>query len=337
MASLPTMPLATDAYLGDTTHLTCTEHGAYLLLLMTMWRAGGSLPNDDKLLARYAKLTAKQWARVKVVLMPFFTIDGDRISQSRLTREYARVRQHVATQSDKGRASALKRQERASTEAESGCNPIQPPKPKPKPKEEITPPPPLEGAKRKRSKSRKEDDGHRSPAFLAFKAAYPPSEHDDDFLDWKAWQSLTADGRDAAMAAAPVFAAKCSGVEARFIPRAAKWLREGRFWSLVERVKEESNEQIQAEKRHGTSGAVPQTDEGRLHRPLPVRGTSVDPGGRAAVDVRGMLRPGDVAQEPPNVLPFPSLQHEASRRDDREVSAGASRPFRGPAPYRAAG
>ena len=43
MAEFPALPLWTDAYLGDTTHLTTIEHGAYLLLLMTAWRTADAL------------------------------------------------------------------------------------------------------------------------------------------------------------------------------------------------------------------------------------------------------------------------------------------------------
>ena len=109
MSEFPALPLWTDAYLGDTTHLTTIEHGAYLLLLMAMWRTSDcSLPHDDKLLARYARLTSGQWARVKQVLMPFFRIHGDRITQGRLTDEREAVRQRSHKQSDKAKARWLK-------------------------------------------------------------------------------------------------------------------------------------------------------------------------------------------------------------------------------------
>ncbi len=58
MAEFPTMPVRTDALLGDTTHLSATEFGAYVRMLLSMWRNGGWLPNDPKRLARYATLTA---------------------------------------------------------------------------------------------------------------------------------------------------------------------------------------------------------------------------------------------------------------------------------------
>lgn len=93
MAEFPAMMLWTDAYLADTGHLTAIEHGAYLLLLMAMWRNDGWLPNDDKKLARYARLTPGQWQRIKSTIFAFMQVSSDRITQSRLTDELAAVRQ----------------------------------------------------------------------------------------------------------------------------------------------------------------------------------------------------------------------------------------------------
>jgi uncharacterized protein YdaU (DUF1376 family) len=108
MAEFPKMPLWTDAYMGDTGHLTTIEHGAYLLLLITMWRNKGTLPADDRLLAKYTRLTATQWARIRPVIMPFFKLNGGVLSQGRLTDEYNAVRQHSAKQSDRAKARWLK-------------------------------------------------------------------------------------------------------------------------------------------------------------------------------------------------------------------------------------
>ncbi len=79
MAELPHMPLATDAYLGDTRHLSTLEHGAYLLLLMIAWRCRGrpQLANDDKVLARCAGLDPRTWQRVKPNVMAFWMLGDD--------------------------------------------------------------------------------------------------------------------------------------------------------------------------------------------------------------------------------------------------------------------
>lgn len=109
MAEFPAMPLWTDAYLGDTTHLTATEHGAYLLLLITMWRTPEKrLPTDDAKLARYARLTKGQWARMKPTIMAFFNSHGDWITQGRLTDEANAVKRNSSKQSDKSKARWLK-------------------------------------------------------------------------------------------------------------------------------------------------------------------------------------------------------------------------------------
>lgn len=69
--SHPWMPLYIADYLADTGHLTGAEHGAYMLLIMHYWQNGG-LPADERLLARFAKMTADQWAESRDVLAALF-------------------------------------------------------------------------------------------------------------------------------------------------------------------------------------------------------------------------------------------------------------------------
>jgi len=109
MAEFPYMPLWTDAYLADTTHLTTIEHGAYLLLLMAAWRAGGYLPDDDRRLMRMAKVEYRQWRRLRPVMEEFWQIKDGQWSNARLLDELCESRQRRDTLSERGRANALKR------------------------------------------------------------------------------------------------------------------------------------------------------------------------------------------------------------------------------------
>jgi uncharacterized protein YdaU (DUF1376 family) len=67
----PWMPLYAGDYLGDTGHLTTTQHGAYLLLMMHYWRKG-ELPGDDRQLCKIAKLSLKTWNEYRATLQDFF-------------------------------------------------------------------------------------------------------------------------------------------------------------------------------------------------------------------------------------------------------------------------
>ncbi len=67
----PWMPLYVGDYLGDTGHLTTTQHGAYLLLMMHYWRKG-QLPDDDRQLSKIAKLPLKTWCEYRPTLQDFF-------------------------------------------------------------------------------------------------------------------------------------------------------------------------------------------------------------------------------------------------------------------------
>ena len=88
MSVAPSMPVFLDAYLADTTHLTTEEHGAYLLLLMAMWRRDGSVPNDDGDLARIVGMTLDQWLLTKKRLASLLIIKRRFISQKRLQKEW---------------------------------------------------------------------------------------------------------------------------------------------------------------------------------------------------------------------------------------------------------
>ncbi len=87
MTAAPYMPMFWGDYFADTQHLDCEENGAYLLLLGTMWMAGGSLPADEKRLARCCRLSLKKFKRIWPVLKPFFSEKDGLLSQGRLTKE----------------------------------------------------------------------------------------------------------------------------------------------------------------------------------------------------------------------------------------------------------
>lgn len=104
MSDAPAMPVFPDAYLADTTHLSTEEHGAYLLLLMAMWRRSGSVPNDDRDLARIVGLDLPKWRKTKRRLMPLLTREGDTLTQKRLRKEWEYVQEKRNKNAANGRA-----------------------------------------------------------------------------------------------------------------------------------------------------------------------------------------------------------------------------------------
>lgn len=85
------LPLYFGDYLSDTMHLTTEQHGAYLLLLMSAWSRGGSLPNDEGQLAAICRADKSIWKRIRAAVLAFFTVEGDCLVQKRLTLEYQRA------------------------------------------------------------------------------------------------------------------------------------------------------------------------------------------------------------------------------------------------------
>lgn len=86
------IPLFPDAYLRDTTHFTTEEHGANLLLFMAAWGSDDcSLPFDERRLAALTKMPVARWRKLAPTILELWTIEGGRIWQKRLRKEWAYV------------------------------------------------------------------------------------------------------------------------------------------------------------------------------------------------------------------------------------------------------
>lgn len=58
-------------------HLTTTQHGAYILLIMAYWERKKALPADHKQLASISKLTQEEWEANSHIIADFFDTDSD--------------------------------------------------------------------------------------------------------------------------------------------------------------------------------------------------------------------------------------------------------------------
>lgn len=113
MAQFPALPIWTDAYLGDTRHLTAAQHGAYFLLLITAWRTHDcALPNDDALLSKWASMDRRTWDRNRSVVMAFWELcDDGKWRQCKLINVRKKLADNVNQKTAAGKSSALKRKE----------------------------------------------------------------------------------------------------------------------------------------------------------------------------------------------------------------------------------
>jgi uncharacterized protein YdaU (DUF1376 family) len=124
LAEFPALPLFTDAYLADTSHLSDKEHGRYLLILIHLWRAPQQrFPNDDQWLARkFNRPVERVISELRPLIVEFCRTDGNWIWQPRLSDVF----EHVQKTRSKNSESA-KRRWRNEKEASKGnaSNPIQ--------------------------------------------------------------------------------------------------------------------------------------------------------------------------------------------------------------------
>lgn len=107
MAQAPAMPLFTDALLGDTTHLSLEEFGAYVKLLIIDWRQKPAFIEDnDGRVSRMLGIPVRRWRAMKNTICDgrLYRISGRKFRQKRLEKEWAYVQEKTA----KNRANALR-------------------------------------------------------------------------------------------------------------------------------------------------------------------------------------------------------------------------------------
>lgn len=216
MAEFPALPVWTDAFIADTTHLTAEETGGYFMLLASAWRRPDcDLPDNDLLLQRWSRIDARRWPKVRDRIMSFWTLNNGRWTQKRLLKERDFVNRKRSAQSDNAKAKWLKNKK--SNDATAVPNECQLDAPTPTPNN-IPPTPRKRGS---------DDD----PGFERFWAAYPKREGRADAL--KAWKAAVKKASpDTIIAAATRYAEQCKAkqTEPGFIKLAAGWLR-GERWS----------------------------------------------------------------------------------------------------------
>lgn len=99
------MPLYIGDYLADTTHLTTEQHGAYLLLLMALWKRGGAdFPDVDENLAAAARVPIPRWRSMRRVLIDGVLLrsDGAVVTQKRLSDERGRAAKITEARTESG-------------------------------------------------------------------------------------------------------------------------------------------------------------------------------------------------------------------------------------------
>lgn len=95
--------------LADTSDMSTLEFGAYMKLLLRAWveTPPGSLPDNDRVLARYAGLTPSEWSHSGPTLrLRFEPPRNGRITQKRMTSVYADLKRRAKEKSDAARQSA---------------------------------------------------------------------------------------------------------------------------------------------------------------------------------------------------------------------------------------
>jgi uncharacterized protein YdaU (DUF1376 family) len=91
MSSRPWMPLYIGDFLADTMHLSATETGIYIRLIMHCWQHGGRIPLDPRKLCLITHCDARTWHQYSKTVLRFFdVVDASTALHRRVSAELHR-------------------------------------------------------------------------------------------------------------------------------------------------------------------------------------------------------------------------------------------------------
>lgn len=106
--------------------MTTEAVGAYILLLCKAWREEhpGTLPTDDSVLARWARLTPDRWLEVKSYVLAAFSSGRDnRLHQKRMESEYRKLVEQKTSKRRNSQNAARERWNRSYVQPHCESNP----------------------------------------------------------------------------------------------------------------------------------------------------------------------------------------------------------------------
>lgn len=103
------MPLWIGDYLADTMRLTRDQHGGYLLLIMSYWRDGKPLPDDDEALCAVTRSTPSEWKKLRPILSKFFKVEEGVWRHGRIDHELQKAAENYASKVERAKAGAAAR------------------------------------------------------------------------------------------------------------------------------------------------------------------------------------------------------------------------------------
>lgn len=218
MSNRAWMPLHIADYLADTGHLTATEHGAYLLMIMHYWQ-NGSLPANERVIARIAKLTAEQWEDSRDILAMLF---GPGWSHKRIDAELSKAddiigKRKAAAEARYGKGKG--KPDASELHVDSTCS-------------DTGVPPTTSDLSSLRSESIEKKERERAD-FDSWISSWPSQASDDHDDAFRAWLELSDEERADAKRLSSAYAEQAKGGGRTVICSAAKYLRK-RMWTRVQ-------------------------------------------------------------------------------------------------------